>query len=158
MVKLISEIGPDILEISRRLGQFKESVRYRYKAKILGKGFAVQAAVAYEKLGLKRVIFVADFHKDFKPYANTIFSAMSELCYVVYFAKTLPKGVYAVHAAVPAEFVESYTEFILALKQRGLFSSVEVFAFEWARNPPMRAEFYDFVAGRWEFDWSGPSP
>ena len=30
MVKLISEIGPDIPEISRRLGQYKESVRYRY--------------------------------------------------------------------------------------------------------------------------------
>jgi hypothetical protein len=157
LVQLISEIGPDIPEISRRLGQYKESVRYRYKVKILDKGFAVQAAVDYEKLGLKRVMFVAAFHKAYKPYANTILSAMNELCYVVFFAKTLPKGVYIVDAAVPAEFVESYTEFILALKQRGLFSLVEVFAFEWGRNPPMRAEFYDFDAGRWDFDWSGPS-
>ena len=154
MVKLISEIGPDIPEISRRLGQFKESVRYRYKVKILDKGFAVQAAVDYEKLGLKRVMFVAAFHKAYKPYANTILSAMNELCYVVFFAKTLPKGVYIVDAVVPAEFVESYTEFIHALKQKGLFSSVEVSTFEWARNPPMRAEFYDFDVGRWDFDWS----
>jgi hypothetical protein len=31
LVKLVTEIGPDIAEIARRLGQFNESVRYRYK-------------------------------------------------------------------------------------------------------------------------------
>ncbi len=154
LVKLISEIGPDIPEISRRLGQFKESVRYRYKAKLLDRGFAVQAAIDFEKLGLKRVVFVADFNDEYKPYANTILSAMNELCYVVYFAKTLPKGTYAVHAAVPDEFIESFGRFIQALEGIGLFSSVRVFPFEWVRNPPMRAEFYDFAAGRWDFDWS----
>jgi len=29
LVQLLTEIGPDIPEIARRLGQFKESVRYR---------------------------------------------------------------------------------------------------------------------------------
>ncbi len=33
LVRLLSDIGPDIAEISRRLGQFKESVRYRYREK-----------------------------------------------------------------------------------------------------------------------------
>ncbi|HEY6282801.1 MAG TPA: hypothetical protein VIW22_02645, partial [Nitrososphaerales archaeon] len=72
MVKLLTELGPDVPEISRRLGQFKESVRYRYKEKILNKGFAVQAAVDHERLGLKRVMLVADFSETYKNYAAAI--------------------------------------------------------------------------------------
>src|SRR3989442_6905891 len=66
LVQLLTEIGPDIPEISRRLGQFKESVRYRYKEKIVNRGFAVQAAVDHEKFGLRRVIFVVDFAPQYK--------------------------------------------------------------------------------------------
>ena len=156
---MISEIGPDVPEISRRLGQFKESVRYRYKEKLLDKGFAVQAAVALEKIGLKRMMFVCDFQKEYRPYANTILTAMSELCYVVYFAKTIPDGKYVVDAAVPREFAEPFGEFILNLKERGLFSSVDIIPFDWDRNPPMQAEYYDFDHGMWDFEWSNlPSP
>ena len=37
---MITEMGPNISEIARRLGQFKESVRYRYKEKLLNKVLA----------------------------------------------------------------------------------------------------------------------
>src|SRR5271157_3028183 len=90
LVKLLSEMGPDIPEISRRLGQFKESVRYRYKEKILNRGMVVQAVVDHERLGLKRVIAVVEFSSEFNTYAPTILAAMSDLCYVTSFAKTLP--------------------------------------------------------------------
>jgi len=158
MVQLISEIGPDIPEISRRLRQFKESVRYRYKEKLLDKGFAIQAAVALEKLGLKRVMFVCDFERAYRAYANTILSAMSELCYVVYFAKTLPEGKYIVDAAIPRELSESFGRFITDLKQKGLFSWVDVIPFDWDGNPAMQAEHYDFNRGIWDFDWSSLPP
>ena len=72
LVKLISEIGPDIPEISRRLGQFKESVRYRYKEKVLEKGFGVQASLNHEKLGLRRVVLVMDLAPDYNTYAHAI--------------------------------------------------------------------------------------
>ena len=154
LVQLLTELGPDIPEISRRLGQFKESVRYRYKEKILNKGMAVQAVVDHERLGLRRVIFIADFAPQYKSYAQTILTAMSEVGYVINFAKTLPEGTYVVHASVPADFVDAYTEFIQKLQSIGLFTSVEVMKFGWARNIPMRAEFYDFGTGRWDYDWS----
>lgn len=158
LAKLLTQVGPDIPEISRMLGQFKESVRYRYKEKILGRDLTIQAAVATEKLGLKRVVFVVEFAKDYKPYASTILTAMSDLCYVVYFARTLPAGAYLVNATVPAEYIDSFNQFVLALEKKGLFSSVDFAAFDWGRNIPMRAEFYDFEAGRWEFDWNSPPP
>jgi hypothetical protein len=153
LVELITEVGPDVPEISKRLGQFKESVRYRYKEKILNKGFAVQAMPDYEKLGLKRVILKVEFGEDYKPYEQSILTAMNELCYVTSFTKTLPRGWYIVDANVPTEYVNPFVEFMNELKRMGLFSRLEANDFEWVRYPPMRAEYYDFNVGRWDFDW-----
>ena len=89
LVKVLTELGPEIPEIARRLGQFKESVRYRYKEKILSKGYAVQAAVDHERLGLRRMMLIADFAPTYRNYAPAILTEMSEVCYVVGFAKTL---------------------------------------------------------------------
>lgn len=157
LVHHLVEVGPSIPEIARRLGQFKESVRYRYKEKILNAGFAVQAMPDHEKLGLKRVEIIADFASDFRPYVAAIASAMNELCYVVYYCKVIPEGLFIIGASVPSEFVDAYSDFFNKLKDRGLFSSVEVHSFDYFRNIPMRAEYYDFNSGRWDFDWSPSS-
>jgi winged helix-turn-helix DNA-binding protein len=156
LVQLLTEIGPDIPEIARSLGQFKESVRYRYKEKILNKGFAVQAAVDHEKLGLRRMVAVLGFTNDYEQYAQSILTAMSELCYVQSFAKSLPDGRFVVNISLPFEHVGSMSELLNRLKERGMFSHVELMEFEWFRNPPMKAEFYDFDEGRWDFDFAGP--
>jgi len=83
LVRLLTELGPDVPEIARRLSQFKESVRYRYKEKILSKGFAVQAAVDHESLGLKRMVVVLEFPESYRNYAAAILTAMSEVSFVV---------------------------------------------------------------------------
>ena len=153
LVKLLTEVGPDIPEISRRLGQFKESVRYRYKEKVVNRGFAVQAAVDHEKLGLRRLILIADVPEPYKSYASSVFAAMSELCYVVGFSRTLVGGEYIIHLSAPAEYVPDVSDFLLALKEKGLFSRLEILDFDWHRNVPMKPEFYDFDTGRWDFDW-----
>lgn len=154
MVQLISEIGPDIPEISRRLGQFKESVRYRYKEKILGKGFGIFGAIDHEKLGLKRVFLIADFAPEYREYAQTILTAMNELCYVVYFEKRMVDDDYWIVASVPSEHVEAFVSFVVKLKENGLFTRLDVTTFDWFRNVPMNAEQYNFDTGRWDFDWT----
>lgn len=154
LVELLCELGPDVPEISRRLGQFKESVRYRYNEKILGKGFAVQAAVDHERLGLKRTILVLDFAKEFEPFAPAILEAMNDLCYLTSYAKTLPEGHYVVNLSAPAPFVDDIHRFFNRMKDRGMFSKLEIFDFEWFRRVPMRAELYDFDTGIWDFDFS----
>jgi uncharacterized protein YukE len=153
LVKLLTEVGPDIPEISRRLGQFKESVRYRYKEKIVNRGFAVQAAVDHEKLGLRRIMIIAEVSEPFKKYAQSIFAAMHELCYVVGFTKTLVGGEHLVNLSVPSEYVTQVKGFFLDLKEKGMFTSLEILEFDWLRNAPMKPEFYDFDTGRWDFDW-----
>ncbi len=154
LVKLLTEVGPDIPEISRKLGQFKESVRYRYKEKIVNRGFAVQAAVDHEKLGLRRMIMVAEVPEPYKQFASAFFSAMNELCYLVGFSRTLIGGEYVVHLSVPEQHASEISSFFTSLKDKGLFSRLEILDFDWHRNVPMKPEFYDFDTGRWDFDWS----
>ncbi len=156
MVQVISQVGPDIPEVARRIKAYKETVRYWYKENLIKKGLAVSAMVNHSKLGLKRVVILAELEETFESYAPTLFTAMNELCYVVGFERTLPEGHYVVQASVPNEFVESYIDFMIKLKDVGIFRSVEVIPFEYMRNVPMRADFFDFRKGEWEFDWSNP--
>jgi len=158
LVKLLTELGPDVPEIARRLGQFKESVRYRYKEKIISKGFAVQAAVDHERLGLRRVVAVVDFAPTYRNYAPAILTAMSEVCYVVGFSKSLIGGEYVVNLSVPNELVEGVRGFFSALEGRGMFSKLEVLEFDWHRIAPMKPEFYDFDTGRWTYEWQNSTP
>jgi hypothetical protein len=154
LVKLLTEVGPDVPEISRRLGQFKESVRYRYKEKILNKGFAVQALVDHEKLGLRRVIVVLDFVEEYRKFSQSILSSMNELCFLVSFSKTMPRGYYIANFSAPNEFVDELKFFLNAMKEKGMFSRLDIVDFDWIRFAPMKSEFYDFDTGRWDFDWT----
>jgi hypothetical protein len=154
LVQLITEIGPDIPEIARRLGQFKESVRYRYKEKVLSRGFAVQAMPDHERMGLKRLIMIVDFDPSYSRYAQTVLTAMNELCFVVSYAKSVPDGSYVVNLSVPRERSAQVKNFLNYLAEKGMFTKVDLLDFDWLRNIPMRAEFYDFNTGRWDFDWA----
>ncbi len=156
MVQAISQVGPDIPEIARRINAYKETVRYWYKEKLVRKGFAVSSMVNHSKLGLRRVMLLIDLSDMFESYGPALFTAMNELCYVVGFEKTLPEGRYIVQASVPGEFVDSFGDLMIRLREMGLFKTVEIFHFEYTRNTPMRAEFFDFSTGEWEFDWSSP--
>ena len=154
LVRLLTEVGPDVPEISRRLGQFKESVRYRYKEKILNKGFAVQANVDHEKLGLRRVIVVLDFADEYRKFSQSILASMNELCFLISFAKTMPGGYYIANFSAPREFVDQLKRFLDAMKEKGMFSRLDIVDFDWIRLAPMMSEFYDFDTGRWDFDWT----
>jgi len=154
LARMITELGPNISEIARHLGQFKESVRYRYKEKLLNKGFAVRIAVDNEKLGLRRVVMIMDFADGYRDVAELMLTIMSYEGYLVAFEKVLPDGKFLVHASVPDEQVEAYREFFAGLKEQGYFRSFEFHTFHWFRNSPMKTELYDFDQGRWDFDWS----
>ena len=156
LVRLLTELGPDIPEISRKLGQFKESVRYRYKEKILNKGFAVQGAVDHERLGLKRIMLVLDFAEEYRRYGQAILASMNELCYLVSFAKTMPEGYYLADFSAPVGLADELIRFFETLNEKGMFSKLEILEFDWIRVSAMKPEFYDFDTGRWDFNWSSP--
>jgi DNA-binding Lrp family transcriptional regulator len=153
MVKLITQRGPRIDQISRAIDVYKETARYWYR-NMLRDGFIVQAATNYEKLGMKRVVMVVEVGESFESYADALMYALGDLCYVVSFAKTLPEGFYLVNASVPSECLGSWSDFILSLKEMGVFNSLTSIVLDWVRNPPMKADMYDFRERRWDFDWS----
>jgi len=153
MVKLLTEYGPQINRIAREIQVHKETARYWYKEKLLRKGYTLTAVPNYEKLDLKRVIVLAEFSGKFVPYADAILMAMSELCYLSSFAKALTEDSYSIQANVPREFTNDWIQFMQALKQRGLFDSIQVVPFEWIRIVPMRSELYDFEHDSWQYDW-----
>lgn len=155
-VKIVTEVGPDIPLIAKRMGEHKESVRYWFK-KLIRQGMVIQASANFEKLGLARVVAVVDFAKEFESQAEPILIGMSQLCYVQSFIKTLPDGHYIVHGAVPVESVSIWMEMMRSLKDDGLFTSLEFTTYDWVRNAPMKSDLYDFDAGRWEFEWSTPA-
>ena len=154
-VKIVTEVGPDIPAVSRRMGEHKESVRYWFK-KLLKQGIVIQPSINFERLGLARVAVVADFGKEYEGHTEPILIAMSQLCYVQSFIKTLPDGKYVIHGTLPFEYINPWIEMMHHLKELGLFSTLEFSTYDWARNAPMKSDLYDFEAGRWEFEWSAP--
>jgi DNA-binding Lrp family transcriptional regulator len=158
LVKLVTEIGPNIAEISRRLGQYKESVRYRYKEKIVKRGFSIKADVDYGALGLTRVVMKLRLGEEYSRKAEQLFEAMSDVCYIVAYAGTMPQDCYIVHAGVPTEFTVEFHRLMESLKDEAVFTSVEFFDCEWFKVAPMRAECFNFDEGIWDFDWSNPPP
>jgi len=158
LVKLITEIGPDIGEISRKLGQFKESVRYRYKEKIVKNGFSIKATPNYGALGLKRLVMKVKVADVYAEIAQKVFAAMSDLCYVVAYAGTVPDSSYLLHAGLPRRFDGDFRAMMGGLKDMGIFDSIEFFDCDRFRVAPMRAECFDFEHGVWDFDWSQPLP
>ena len=157
VVKLLAKYGPQINRISRELGVHKETVRYWYRG-LLKKGYKLQAVPNHERFGLRRVVALAEFSELFKPYADAILMAMSELCYLTSFAKTLPEDMYSIHANVPREQVNDWIKFMNDLKGRGLFDYVLPVPFEWGRVVQMRSEIYDFENDVWQYDWTSKPP
>ncbi len=154
MIQLLEEIGPNINEIARLSGQYKESVRYRYKEKILGKGFGLQARANHEGLGLKRVVILGDLGRQYRAVSAKFFTKMNETSYVVSYSRTVPDGRYFITASVPNQFVGNFSEFLSELRRHKILDPILVSTFDWFRNTPMRADFYDFDADKWEVDLS----
>lgn len=152
MVKLIGEIGPRIPEIARRMGRHKETVRYWYR-KLQEHDFAISAIVNHEAMGLRRIVMKVRFGEGYGDYVKPLAFAMNELCYLVSYSKALPEDVYVLTASVPVDYTAEYIDFIEALRQQGVFRSVEYYVLDWVSNRPMQADQYNFERGFWEFDF-----
>jgi DNA-binding Lrp family transcriptional regulator len=153
MVGLIAERGPRIDEIARAIGVHNETVRHWYK-QLLSKGFAIQASCNFEHLGMRRVVAIVELGEIFSDCADTVFFSMGQLAYIGGYAKTKPDGFYIVSASVPQDCLNQWTDFMLDLKRIGVFKSIESVKLDWVRNTPMRAEYFNFNDGNWEFDWN----
>src|SRR5271170_4889067 len=116
-VRLVNDVGPDIPLIAKRMGEHKESVRYWFK-KLMRQGMVIQPAINYERIGLARIVAVADFSKEYETQAEPMLIAMSKLCYVQSFIRTLPEGHYIINGTVPKQYVGQWIEMMRQLAQQ----------------------------------------
>ena len=161
LVELLEKVGPNLNEIARVSGQNKETVRYRYREKILKKGFGLQARPNYERFGLKRVMILTDLGGEYLRQTPQLFKRLNETAYIASYHRTLIGGRSVVSASVPAEFVGEFGEFFRELQKRGIFGDAKMVILDWFRSMGMNAEYYDFDEDRWELDWErirGSSP
>jgi DNA-binding Lrp family transcriptional regulator len=156
MVRLIAERGPRIDEIARSIGVYNETVRYWYK-NMLRRGFAIQASCNYERLGMKRVVVIAEFADIFAESADTVLTVMGQGAFVIGYAMTTPGKRHILSASVPQECLDSWTDFMLELKKVGVLKTMEGITLDWVRNVPMRAEYFDFGSGTWDSEWDEKS-
>jgi hypothetical protein len=155
LATLLQERGPRITEISRVLGESPETVRYWFKHNILGhRGVAYQAVPNYEGLGFKRIRAVIDFADEYLPHAKDILVALDRLCYLSYYFRIFPSGYYHILMTVPSRFERHYDQLLKDLQDIGIFRNLEVDHLDWIRVMPMKAKYFDFSEGRWDFDWS----
>lgn len=154
MAQHLAEVGPNINEIARRTGQFKETVRYRYHRFFLERGISLQAMMSYPKLGFKRLVLIVKLAPACEPNAKSIFDVMNDLCYLRSFTRVMLSGEYVLHVAVPSELAGECAAVYAALQRAGLFTELEILEFEEMRNPPMKPDSFDFVRGEWSFDWN----
>ncbi|HEV2121140.1 MAG TPA: hypothetical protein VGS11_13690, partial [Candidatus Bathyarchaeia archaeon] len=155
LATLLQERGPRITEIARKLGESPETVRYWFKHNILGRnGVVYQAVPNYEGLGFKRIHAVIDFDDEYLPHAKGILVSMNNLCYLTNYFRTFPSGYYVIQLTVPSGFERRYARLLSDLQEVGIFRLLEVDHLDWMRVSPMKAKYFDFSAGRWDFDWS----
>jgi len=154
MAKCLAEFGPNINQVARESGKFKETVRYRYHKFFVDRGIKIQAIPSYPKLGFKRLVMFARLAPAYSANPKLIFDIMAELGYLHSFTRILLSEDYVVHVAVPAELKENCIAGYRALRDEGLFSELKVLEFDEMRNAPMQPRFFDFVKGVWSFDWA----
>jgi len=153
LVRLIEKEGPYINRIARTLGESKDSVRYRYRHAILKNGFRIQAKPNYERLGMKRLILLGDLGDEWRANEARLSTFLNENCYFVNFNRTLLDSRVLANVSIPPRFVDQFTRLLSELASRNVLHVEDTYSFDSFRNPPMRAEYYDFDRDRWDFDW-----
>src|SRR5438876_135418 len=94
IVQLLLQFGPNIGEIARATGIFRETVRYRCKKRILGKGLTLHAVLDYERLGMSKMLAIVRLNEELEPSSEAIFREMNKLCYLTGYWFVVPTGEY----------------------------------------------------------------
>ncbi|MDA4117632.1 MAG: hypothetical protein OK455_04735 [Thaumarchaeota archaeon] len=155
MTKQIMEVGPNIDEVARRTGVFKETARYRFYRYFLQRGLVVQANLDYQKLGLKRLLIIAKLAPIFEQHSVAVMSDLNEMCYLTGFMETTLEGLFIIQVTVPAELREECSRLYWRLHEIGIFTEMQILKFEEVRSVPMKPDYYDFSNGSWSYDWWG---
>ena len=151
---LLEKEGPFITRIAREMKVSPETARYWYRESILSrKGFALNASLNDQKLGLVRMIALADLDEKYWSVARDIFEAFHQYLGLVYYIRLYPSGRFFLQYLIPSEREDDLRKALDFLSQERVLTTIELVPMPGKFVVPMRAECYDFSKGTWDFDW-----
>ena len=155
VVEAIMRVGPrNAALLSRLTGVPTETVRYKIKKQLKEMGFRIHADVDYERLGLRRHWATFGFPPEYSELAPQILNALSEIGYLIYYARIIPQGHYVVLFALPEGSTEKYREFLRHLVDLRVLRTFSLEELAWMRHLSMNPKYFDFSSGKWELDWT----
>ncbi|MDG6918629.1 MAG: hypothetical protein JRN62_04235 [Nitrososphaerota archaeon] len=151
----VQRAGPAINSIARKLGQHKETARYRYQNVLMrGRKGYLQAAIEYNRLGLSRIMALVEFDASLKRIAPMLLQAMNANGFLVAYVRSAYDDMYIADFSVPTGFHSSVERSLEYLRDAGVITRLEISRFDWLRVMPMQTHAYDFKRELWDVEWS----
>ncbi len=154
LVQAINRIGiKNVAALSRMTSMPKETIRYMLKKRFPVLDLAVETVFNLGELGLQRYSATFKFAPNALPHANSILDKLASVAFLTYRSGTLLEPTHVALFAVPVLVEEEFQSFLRGLVDAGVLKGVESKRLEWARNPELKCEYYDFDSGHWNVDW-----
>ena len=155
IIEAIQKAGPkNVTKLSKLIGAHPETVRYKLNKRFKKFGFHIHAEADYRKLGL--VPYWAELRLSPKLAGSprSLFLAMNEHCYLVYYGKLLPQGSFVCLFAIPEGREKEHRAFLTYLQNSEILQSYTLNEIVGSRHPAMNPSFFNFQSNRWDVDWN----
>ncbi len=155
IVEAIQRLGPrNVSELSRVTGVHQETIRYKINKRFKKLGFHIHAEADYRKLGLVPHWAVLQLSPKLRGTPRSLFLAMNESAYLVYYGKLLPQGSFACLFVIPEGREKEHEAFLEYLQQTGIVQGYSLAEITALSHPAMKPTFFNFQSNRWDVDWN----
>ncbi len=156
LAEAVKVFGPrNYTALAKVTGLSVQSVRYKVRNQLLGRGLRVQVHVDHGKLGLARYRLMVRFANSHDDVNVKVLEQLASSGYLEYYGRLLPRGDYLAWLGLPPNFETRYRVFLDRLVEVGIFKRYSMSRVNWIRYFSMRVDCYDFKRGVWRFSWDG---
>jgi DNA-binding Lrp family transcriptional regulator len=155
IVEAIQKVGPkNVSKLSRLIGAHPETIRYKLNKRFKKLGFHIHAEADYRRLGLVPHWGELRLSQKLTGSPRSLFLAMNEHAYLVYYGKLLPQGSFACLFAIPQGREKEHEAFLAYLQNNEMIQSYTLNEITGSRHPVMNPRFFNFESNRWDVDWN----
>jgi len=148
-------MGPkNVSKLSKLAGAHPETVRYKLNTRFKKFGFHIHAEADYRKLGLVPHWAELRLSPKLAGSPRSLFLAMNEHAYLVYYGKLLPQGNFVCLFAIPEGREREHKILLAHLQSSGMLQSYTLNEVVGSRRPAMNPRFFNFQSNRWDVDWN----
>ena len=155
IIEAIQKVGPkNVNKLSKLIGAHPETIRYKLNKRFKKFGFHIHAEADYRKLGLAPYWAELRLSPKLAGSPRSLFLAMNEHAYLVYYGKLLPQGSFVCLFAIPEGREKEHEAFLTCLQDCEILQSYTLSEIIDSRHPAMNPSFFNFQSNRWDVDWN----